>query len=93
MCSLKKTFVQRAQPFPSRSYFYKPKGCQMPWLLDSCAGYVKLKFLILCRLHDEERTRMIKRTNMPSQKMGMQIILKDVLQSKYKSLQVNSFLI
>src|SRR5687768_15104466 len=27
---------------------------------------------------------MMKRTNMPSQKMAMQIILKDVLQSKYK---------
>ena len=27
---------------------------------------------------------MMKRTNMPSQKMTMQIILKDVLQSKYK---------
>jgi len=34
---------------------------------------------------------MMKRTNMPSQKMAMQIILKDVLQSKYK-MSTNEFI-
>jgi hypothetical protein len=34
---------------------------------------------------------MMKRTNMPSQKMAMQIILKDVLQSKYK-MTTNEFI-
>lgn len=34
---------------------------------------------------------MMKRTNMPSQKMAMQIIIKDVLQSKYK-MSINEFI-